>query len=106
MDQLEILTDNSAERVRANFRRMQLLDDQVVFLEGWFKDTLPSITTESLALMRLDGDLYESTMDAFVNLYPKLSPGGYVIVDDMCWEGCAKAVADYRQANSSQIRLR
>jgi len=46
----------------------------VVFLEGWFKDTLPSITTERLALMRLDGDLFESTMDAFVNLYPKLSP--------------------------------
>jgi len=96
MDQLEILSDNSAEPVRENFRRMQLLDDQVVFLEGLFKDTLPSITTDRLALMRLDGDLYESTMDAFVNLYPKLSPGGYVIVDDMCLEGCAKAVADYR----------
>jgi len=66
---------------------MQLLDDQVVFLEGWFKDTLPPITTDRLALMRLDGDLYESTMDAFVTLYPKLSPGGYVIVDDMCLEG-------------------
>jgi len=100
MDQLEILSDNSADRVRENFRRMQLLDDQVVFLEGRFKDTLSPITTDRLALMRLDGDLYESTMDAFVNLYPKLSPGGYVIVDDMCLEGCAKAVADYRQANA------
>jgi O-methyltransferase len=50
--------------------------------------------------MRLDGDLYESTIDAFVNLYPKLSPGGYAIFDDMCLEGSAKAVADYRRANA------
>jgi hypothetical protein len=49
--------------------------------------------------MRLDGDLYESTMDAFTHLYPKLSPGGFVIVDDMCLEGCVKAVEDYRQAH-------
>jgi hypothetical protein len=97
IDQLEILTGNSAERVRENFRRMQFLDDQVVYLEGWFKDTLPSITTDRLALIRLDGDLYESTMDAFVNLYPKLSPGGYVIVDDMALGGCERAVEDYRR---------
>jgi len=84
--------------VRESFHRMGLLDDQVIFVEGWFKDTLPNIATKRLALMRLDGDLYESTMDALVHLYPKLSPGGYVIVDDMSLEGCAKAVEDFRLA--------
>jgi hypothetical protein len=96
IDKLEILSNNSLARVRESFRRMGLLDDQVIFVEGWFKDTLPSIATERLALMRLDGDLYESTMDALVHLYPKLSPGGYVVVDDMSLEGCAKAVEDFR----------
>jgi O-methyltransferase len=96
MDKLEILTNNSLDRVRENFRRMGLLDDQVVFVQGWFKDTLPAIAVDHLALMRLDGDLYESTMDALVHLYPKLSPGGYVIIDDMCLEGCVKAVEDFR----------
>jgi hypothetical protein len=96
MDKLEILTNNSLAQVRENFRRLGLLDDQVVFLEGWFKDTLPDIETERLALIRLDGDLYESTMDALINLYPKLSQRGYVIIDDMCLEGCVKAVEDFR----------
>jgi hypothetical protein len=95
--ELEILNNNSLERVQAHFERMHLLDDQVVFLKGWFKDTLPNIPTTRIALMRLDGDLYESTWDALTNLYPKLSVGGYVIIDDMCFYGCTKAVEDYRR---------
>ena len=67
------------------------------FLVGWFKDTLPRAPIEQLAVVRLDGDLYESTMDAIEVLYPKLSVGGYLIVDDMSWEGCAKAVHEFRQ---------
>jgi O-methyltransferase len=83
--------------VRANFERYGLLDDQVQFLQGWFKDTLPSAPIESLAVLRLDGDLYESTMDALVALEPKVSDGGFVIVDDYgAWEPCRKAVDDYR----------
>ena len=42
---------------------MDLLDDQVVFIKGFFKDTLPDAPIEQLAILRLDGDLYESTMD-------------------------------------------
>ncbi len=72
----------SLEQVQENFKRYNLLDDQVRFLKGWFKNTLPVAPIEKLALMRLDGDLYESTMDAFANLYYKLSVGGFVIVDD------------------------
>jgi len=89
-----------ADRVRANFARYGLLDDQVRFLEGWFSDTLPDAPIESLAVMRLDGDLYESTTDALTALYPKLSPGGFVIVDDYgAFEPCRRAVDDYRAAH-------
>src|SRR5262249_7945660 len=70
------------ETVEKNFEQYGLLDDQVRFLEGWFKDTLPSAPINSLAVMRLDGDMYESTIQALEALYPKLSPGGFVIIDD------------------------
>lgn len=90
----------SLEEVRANFERYGLLDEQVVFLKGWFRDTLPRVSTDALAVLRLDGDMYESTWDALVNLYPKLSAGGYVIVDDYkVVPGCRTAVEDFRQTH-------
>ncbi len=87
------------EDVRRNFAAFGLLDEQVVFLKGWFRDTLPTAPIERLAIMRLDGDYYESTMDGLVNLYDKLSPGGYAIIDDYgedTWTYCRKAVEDFR----------
>ena len=86
----------SLDQVKANFESYGLLDEQVKFLKGWFKDTLPSAPIDTLAVVRLDGDMYESTMDALKVLYPKLSIGGYLIVDDYCISSCAKAVHDYR----------
>lgn len=86
----------SLEDVRANFARYGLLDEQVVFLKGWFRDTLPDAPIASLAVMRLDGDLYESTMDALVNLYGRLSRGGFVIIDDYQVPACRQAVHDFR----------
>lgn len=89
----------SLEQVKANFERYGLLDDQVRFLQGWFRDTLPTAPVRRLAVLRLDGDMYESTMDALVSLYPRLSPGGYLIVDDYgCIPACRQAVHDYRDA--------
>ncbi len=90
------------EEVKANFARYGLLDDQVRFLKGWFKDTLPAAPMESLALLRLDGDLYESTMIALQSLYPKLSIGGYVIIDDYAPSVpcCVQAVDDFRAAQN------
>jgi len=91
----------SADQVRANFKRYGLLDQQVEFLEGWFRDTLHQAPIDQLAILRLDGDLYESTMDALEALYPKVAPGGFVIVDDYgAWEPCRKAVDDYRAAQN------
>jgi|SRR5882672_1383124 len=87
----------SLEQVSANVDRYGLLDDQVRFLKGWFKDTLPRAPIERLAVARLDGDMYESTMQALEVLYPKLQPGGFLIVDDYgAVEGCKRAIEDYR----------
>lgn len=89
------------EEVRANFARYDLLDDQVLFLKGWFRDTLPTAPVERLAVLRLDGDMYESTMDALTCLYDRLSPGGYVIVDDYDDQPTAeRAVTDFRSLRS------
>jgi macrocin-O-methyltransferase TylF-like protien len=88
------------EEVKANFARFGLLDNQVAFLKGWFKDTLPTAPIKQLAVLRLDGDYYESTMDALSNLYDKLSVGGFVIIDDYGedeWTYCRKAVDDFRR---------
>ena len=97
----------SEQQVRANFQKYGLLDARVKFLKGWFKDTLPTAPIERLAVMRLDGDLYESTTDALVNLYPKLSVGGYVIVDDYgAVDACAQAVTDFREQHGITDEIR
>ena len=90
----------SLEEVKANFKRYGMLDDQIRFLVGWFRDTLPTAPMDQLAILRLDGDMYESTWVAFENLYPKLSVGGFVIVDDYgIPAGCAEAVEEFRRRN-------
>ena len=66
--------------MRQNFALFGLLDDQVRFLKGWFKDTLPDAPIDQLAILRLDADMYQSTIEGLRYLYPKLSPGGYVIL--------------------------
>jgi hypothetical protein len=87
--------------VKSHFARYGLLDEQVMFLEGFFSDTLPAAPLGQLAMIRLDGDLYESTRDALVPLYPKLSPGGYCIIDDYyAFTDCQRAVDEYRAANN------
>lgn len=87
----------SEAEVRANFERYGLLDSQVHFLPGWFKDTLRDAPIDRLSLLRVDGDLYESTFQALDGLYPRLSSGGFCIVDDYhSITVCKKAVIDYR----------
>jgi O-methyltransferase len=66
----------SVDEVRRNFERYDLLDDRVQFLVGWFEDTLPNAPIDRLAVLRLDGDMYSSTIQVLTTLYPRLSPGG------------------------------
>ena len=87
----------SEAEVRANFERYGLLDEKVRFLPGWFKDTLHNAPIDRIAVVRLDGDLYESTIQALDALYPRLSSGGFCIVDDyLAVKACEQAVTDYR----------
>ncbi len=85
------------EEVKSNFARYGLLDEQVIFLKGLFRDTLPSAPVSEIAVLRLDGDLYEATMDGLNHLYGKLSRGGTLIVDDyFLFESQREAVDEYR----------
>ncbi|MEM6480786.1 MAG: TylF/MycF family methyltransferase [Pseudomonadota bacterium] len=87
----------SEDQVRHNFERYGLLDDQVVFIKGFFADSLPKAPIEKLAILRLDGDMYSSTIDALNALYHKLSPGGFCIVDDYGLPTCEAAIQDFRK---------
>lgn len=85
------------EEVQGNFARYDLLDDNVRFVKGLFRDTLPTLPTKHLAVLRADGDMYESTITILDNLYDKVSPGGFVIIDDYgAVEACRRAVDDFR----------
>jgi len=96
----------SLDEVKRNFGSYGLLDERVVFLPGWFRDTLPTAPIDRLAILRLDGDMYQSTAEALENLYPKLSPGGYVIIDDGHLKSCMQAVVDYRTRHGIGTRGR
>lgn len=96
----------SVDKVRDNFSRYGLLDEQVRFLKGFFRDTLPTAQIERLALLRLDGDLYESTMQALTYLYPKVSVGGFVIIDDYgALDACKQAVHDYLESYKVRAQI-
>lgn len=98
----------SLDEVKRNFRAYGLLDDQVRFLKGWFKDTLDGAPIREIAVMRLDGDFYESTMDGLRGLYDRLSVGGYTIVDDYgedAWTNCRKAVDEFRSERGIEDQM-
>ena len=90
----------SLETVKENFQKFGLLDENVIFLKGWFKDTLPNAPINKISILRLDGDMYESTIDVLKNLYHKLSLGGYCIIDDYHHPACKAAVQDFRSRNN------
>jgi O-methyltransferase len=87
----------SLDEVQDNFRKYGLLDERVKFVKGWFKDTLPSIEIDKIAILRADADMYESTSDILNHLYEKVTKGGYVIIDDYSSvDGCKEAVDEFR----------
>lgn len=96
----------SKKEVKNNFQKYGLLDKQVVFLEGWFKDTLPNAPINKLSILRLDGDMYGSTIESLNTLYPKLSKGGYCIIDDYALSGCKSAVNDFRLNHNIKSKIK
>ena len=96
----------SREDVENNFRRFDLFDDNVRFVKGWFSESLPKAPIQQIAVLRLDGDHYSSTMDALNSLHSKLSRGGYVIIDDYTlFAGCRAAVTEFRAAHGITSEL-
>lgn len=98
-DEFDFLEDAkfsvSVDDVKRNFAKYDLLDDNVVFVKGWFAETLPTLQG-TFSLIRLDGDLFSSTNDALRTLYPKLVDGGFCIIDDYSLSPCKAAVDSYR----------
>lgn len=93
-------------QVKSNFERYGLLDDRVRFIPGWFKDTLQDAPIDRVSVLRLDGDLYESTIQALDALYPRLSSGGFCIIDDYhAIDACRQAVAGYRTAHGITAQI-
>jgi O-methyltransferase len=97
----------SLEEVQNNFKKYGLLDEQVKFLKGFFIDTLPMAPIERIAVLRVDGDLYESVTQTLQYLYPKVSVGGYIILDDYGdhLPPAKKAVDDYRAAHGITAQI-
>lgn len=87
----------SLEEVTANFERFDLLSDNVIFIKGFFEESLKTATIEKLSILRLDGDMYGSTMTVLNQLYHKLEIGGYLILDDWLISGAREALLDFRE---------
>ncbi len=89
------VSSHSIEGVKENLTKWGVWNDNVYLIKGWFQDTLPNNTIESISVLRLDADLYESTKIALQYLYPKVQKGGLIIIDDWELAGCQKAVKEF-----------
>ena len=97
----------SIEEVKENFSKYDLLDENVEFIKGFFKDSLRNTNIEKLSILRLDGDMYESTIQVLQYLYDKVVKGGYIIIDDYgAIPACAKAVEDFKLSRNITTELK
>lgn len=88
------ITVCSVDAVVETMRRVSGMEN-VVLVKGWFIDTFPTLTGEKFSVLRLDCDIYESYMLCFKHMLPRLSKGGWLIIDDWVLTGCKKAIIDY-----------
>ncbi len=97
---------SSLEEVRATMATSQYNADNIRYVQGSVEETLPSEALESISLLRLDTDWYASTRAELVHLYPRLVPGGVLIIDDYGhWKGAQEAVDEYFRLHEIQMRL-
>jgi O-methyltransferase len=95
---IEVNKDNCKAEIEFATKAMRMAGvAEPHIIKGWFKDTLPRAKFDGkIAVLRLDGDWYESTMDCLTNLYDKVADGGVILIDDYyAWNGCARAVHDF-----------
>jgi hypothetical protein len=86
--------------VRGSIARYGIDTAGIRFVEGFFKDSLPQLQVDAIALLRLDADSYESTMHILENLYSKVSAGGVILVDDCHLPGCVAALLEFRKSRA------
>ncbi len=94
----DVLAASVSEVEELIFKKLKLSHENNVIVKGWFHETLPEKKKEigPIAILRLDGDWYESTKACLEELYDQVIPGGYVIIDDYgSWAGCKKAVHEF-----------
>lgn len=92
----------SMDNVKSNMKQWGIDSRYLIYHKGWFQHTLPidAPKIDKICLLRLDGDLYESTKVCLEYLYPKISNGGYIVIDDYGLVGCRKAVTEYLEKNN------
>jgi len=95
----------SKDTVARNFDAYDLLDERVIFIEGFFEDTLHKADIGELAVLRLDGDMYSSTIQALDALYAKVVDGGFILVDDYALPNCQAAIDDFRAEHGIECPL-
>jgi O-methyltransferase len=93
----------SLPEVEHNLRKYLVDSGRVKLVKGWFEQTLPTLPVNKISILRLDGDMYSSTIDALNALYAKVSVGGIVIIDDYCLEGAKMAVHDFFNTKLPEI---
>jgi len=100
--------DNCSASMKHAETAMQQTNCNFKLIKGWFDKTVPVfISSKKIALLRLDGDWYDSTLICLQYLYPKLSENGLLIIDDYyAWDGCSRAVHDYLSQIKSTSRIR
>jgi O-methyltransferase len=86
----------SLEDVKRNLQLTGYPSERIRFIQGPVEETIPRECPEKIAILRLDTDWYESTRHELEHLYPRLAPGGLLILDDYgYWQGARKAVDEY-----------
>lgn len=99
----------SLDQVKKNMREWGINEDAVTYHPGWFKDTVPTAAPNfgpnSIAVLRLDGDLYESTKVCLEELHPYVRSGGTVIIDDYALTGCREALEEYLGGHGIKVEM-
>lgn len=103
----ETYHDNCTAEMTFAQQAMSMSGARHLVVKGWFDAVLPATVLESpIAILRLDGDWYDSTISCLNSLYPQVMRGGIVIVDDYhTWDGCSRAIHDYLSKIKSPSRI-
>jgi len=105
-DETSVWCYSPLEEVKEAVTSVGYSTEKIHFIKGRVEDTLPAEAPQKISLLRLDTDWYESTRHELIHLFPRLSPGGVIIIDDYGhWKGARQAVDEYIQENSIKILL-